>query len=93
MAGGVKGTVKPPSSGGDGGFGKDIKIGEDFGTYDQDPESWLRGYVGGEVPGSKHRFGEQHDWDGDEGTFECCTEGDAPGFSASDRRRGYKTVK
>ena len=84
---------RAPSRSGDGGFGKDKAIDDDFGRYDRDPDSWLRGYVGGEVPGGEFRFGEQHDWDGDEGSFQYCTEGDAPGFSKSDRQRGYKCIK
>ena len=89
--GGMK-NPKAPSTGGDGGFGRDKAIGEDFGRYDRDPDSWLRGYVGGEIPGGENRFGDCDDWDGDEG--ECCTytDGDADGFTPADRRRGYKVV-
>jgi hypothetical protein len=92
MAGGMKGKAKPPSDSGDGGFGKDLPIGDNFGTYDANDSAWLRGYVGGEVPGGKTRFGDVGDWDGDEG--KCCgvdSEGHAPGFSKADRARGYKT--
>lgn len=93
MAGGIKGKARPASTGGDGGFGKDKAIGEDFGRYDRDPEAWLRGYVGGEVPGGTFRFGEQHDWDGDEGSFEYPEYENPEGFSDADCNRGYKKVK
>ena len=84
-----------PSDSGDGGFGKDKKISNDFGTYEEDGSAWIRGYVGGEVPGGKHRFGDSEDWDGDEGEpDDCCEHGEgAEGFSKADLRRGYKTVK